>query len=318
MGAASSSSAPPWPATARRVAFVGAPAWLEICAPDAPAHGLEPARFPLDDAQDIARPLDALRAFAPAATVVFDPCALGADALGALAGPAAHGLTLGVLVDGLPPDAELIPGGALDRVGKLDRLVTFDPGLTGERLGERAIWRAIPPPVSDALFGDVHPLHRAPRAMTVGRSTEHRETMLMPTKHDHDLLQVLHGVGGAELIELLREYDVGVYVPREPGRGFGHQAAMHLAAGHLLLAAAFQPTHGLERDIDYLQVESPDGLVWVLDRMDRFPEMYQRIRVRGRLKSELFRASRLFARIVHDLTADVAAFGRELLPPIER
>jgi hypothetical protein len=300
--------------TVRRVAFVGAPVWLDICAPHAPGHGLKPGRFALDDAQDIARTRAALRAFAPVATVVFDPCTLATGVLEALAGAAPDAVTLGVIVDQISPDLEPTPGGPLDQ---LDRLVTFDPGLTGERLGESAIWRAIPPPVSDALFGDVRPLHGAPRAMTMGRSTEHRETMLMPTKHDHDLLQVLHGLGGAELIELLDEYDVGVYVPREPGGGFGHQAAMHLAAGHLLLAAAFQPAHGLERDIDYLQVESPDGLVWLLERMSRFPEMYQRIRMRGHLKSELFRASRLFARVVHDLTADVAAFGRESPPPLE-
>jgi hypothetical protein len=32
--------------------------------------------------------------------------------------------------------------------------------------------------------------------------------------------------------------------------------------------------------------------------------------VRGRLKAEQFRASRLFARLIHDLHLDVAAFGR--------
>jgi hypothetical protein len=65
----------------------------------------------------------------------------------------------------------------------------------------------------------------------------------------------------------------------------------------------------LERDIDYLHVDSPEGLAWTLDRLGRFPEMYQRIRVRGRLKAEQYRASRLFRRIAHDLLADVNAFG---------
>jgi hypothetical protein len=37
--------------------------------------------------------------------------------------------------------------------------------------------------------------------------------------------------------------------------------------------------------------------------------MHQRIRVRGRLKAEQYRSSRLFARVVHDLLADVSAFG---------
>jgi hypothetical protein len=133
--------------------------------------------------------------------------------------------------------------------------------------------------------------------------------MLIPVKHRHDLLQVVHGVSGEALRELLCEYDVGVYVPPEPGGGFGSQVGMHLAAGHLLLAEALTPAHGLERNIDFLQVDSADGFVWVLDRLHRFPEMHQRIRVRGRLKAEQYRASRLFKRLTHDLLTDVSAFG---------
>ena len=55
--------------------------------------------------------------------------------------------------------------------------------------------------------------------------------------------------------------------------------------------------------------ESAEDLVWVLDRLARFPEMHQRVRVRGRMKAEDYRASRLFPRVIHDLVADVAAFG---------
>jgi hypothetical protein len=84
---------------------------------------------------------------------------------------------------------------------------------------------------------------------------------------------------------------------------------MHLAAGQLLITDALKPEYGLERNIDYLQVKDADQLVWMLDRFGRFPEMHHRIRVRGRMKAEQYRSSRLFARIVHDLLADVAAFG---------
>jgi hypothetical protein len=133
--------------------------------------------------------------------------------------------------------------------------------------------------------------------------------MLMPAKHHHDLLQVLHGASGEPLEELLREYDTGIYVAPESHGGFGHQVGMHLAAGHLLLSEHLAPAHGLERNIDYLQVESPDGLVWVLDRLRRFPEMHHSIRVRGHLKAQQYRASRIFVRLVHDLLLDVGAFG---------
>jgi hypothetical protein len=282
-----------------RVAFVGPTAWVDSCAPTESGHGLSPRRMPVGAARDIDPTRAALDAFQPHVVVLLDPPSLPIGEL--LAAPA---LTLGVLVAGVPP-------GSLARaLGSLDRLVSFDPVLTGTSIGASRVWRAIPPPVSDTYFADVRPLHGAPRAVSVGRSSEHREAMLMPVKHHHDLLQVLHGVSGQALRELLDEYDVGVYVAPDRGGGFGPQVGMHLAAGHLLLAEALNPAHGLERDIDYLQVESPDGLVWVLDRLRRFPEMHHGIRVRGRRKAEQYRASRLFKRLAYDLLADVSAFGR--------
>lgn len=309
----------PIPGTPLRVAFLGPQVWLDGCAPPAPAHGLQPARFALvpDGAEENERALAAAGDFRPHATVIFDPLSLSAElvrsvggvsgAPGALGAPGAPGApagaTLGILT-GPPPAGERARAAA-----GLHRLVGFDPALTGARVGDARVWRAIPPPVSDALYGDVRPLRHAPRAMTLGRSTEHREALLTPTKHSHDLLQVIHGVSGAPLAELLREYDVAVYVSPEPGGRFGPQVGAHLAAGQLLLSEPLTPAHGLERNIDYLHFETAGALVWAIERLARFPEMYQRIRVRGRLKAEQYRASRVFARIAHDLLADVAAFG---------
>jgi len=92
--------------------------------------------------------------------------------------------------------------------------------------------------------------------------------------------------------------------------GFGWQVGAHLAVGHLLIADLLMPSHGLEANIDYLHVSSPEELASGLERLGRFPEMHQGIRVRGRLKAEQYRASRLFSRVVYDLLADVSAFGR--------
>jgi hypothetical protein len=239
-----------------------------------------------------------LEAFDAQATVVFDPLEVPTAALDAITGP-----SLGVLVGGLPTDEPT------DGLHPFDRLASFRPSLTGETVGGRTLWRAFPPPISDALFADVRPLRRSPRVMSVGRSTPHREDMLLPAKHHCDLLQLIAGVSGESLRQLLAEYDVGVYVPPKAGGGFGQQVGMHLAAGQLLLAERLAPAHGLERDIDYLDVRGPGDLVTLLDRLARFPEMYQRIRVRGRLKAEQYRSSRLFARVIHDLLADIAAFG---------
>lgn len=306
------------PATPARIAFLGRPIWLDCCAPTAAAPGIAYERFDLPAGADTERALAGVRAFEPDATVIFDPAALFAQGgarhsagdeprseprLSAQALRAAGGATLGVLVGGLPEDARA------PELAALDRLIAFDPALSGARVGAAEVWRAIPPPVNDTLFGEVCPLHGASQALSIGRSTPHREALLMPAKHDHDLLQVIHGVSGALLAELLGEYDVGVYVAPAPGADFGWQVGAHLAAGQLLLSGTLAPLHGLERGIDYLEIDSPSSLAWTLDRLGRFPEMYQRIRVRGRLKAEQYRASRLFARIAHDLLADVAAFG---------
>jgi hypothetical protein len=237
-------------------------------------------------------------ATAPDATVVFDPLAFPGLSL-----DPGTGVSLGVLAGGLPN------AGTARALDSFDRLLSFAPALTGERVGHQPLWRAIPPPVSDSLFREVGPLRDPVRVMSVGQATPHREKMLLPAMHHHDLLQLLHGVSGERLVEVLGEYDVGVYVARDEGGGFGPQVGMHLAAGQLLVTDALRPAHGLERDIDYLQVKDAAALVLALDRLARFPEMHQRIRVRGRMKAEQYRSSRMFARVLHDLLADVAAFG---------
>ncbi|MGD0198653.1 MAG: hypothetical protein ABSC56_12210 [Solirubrobacteraceae bacterium] len=280
-----------------RVGFVGSLNWIESSAPPR-GEGFVSKSFPLVTGEDPERGLHELAGFAPHVTVIFDPTQLPHDAFGSL-----PGLTLGLLVGGLP-------GEDSDRaLVTLDRIASFKPALTGAAVAGSVVWRAIPPPISDALFADVRQMHAPPRVMSIGRATPHRDAMLLGAKHHHTLLELLHGVGGATMARLLGEYDVGVYIAPERGGGFGAQVGMHLAAGQLLLVDNLAPAHGLERDIDYLHVADADALVWMLDRLGRFPEMYQRIRVRGRMKAEQYRSSRLFARVVHDLLADVEAFG---------
>lgn len=285
-----------------RVAFVGDAALLDAHAPSGASGQLVHERFAVGSIADARLDLARLSQFGADVTVIFDlpsvACALPDECLTAL-----PGVTLGVLTAGEPADRTGLEAAVVDR------LVAFDPVLTGTAVGGAEVWRGIPPPVNDALFADVAPLHCAPRAMSIGRSTEHREAMLMPAKHHHDLLQVCHGLSGAPLAELCREYDIGVYLARQWGGAFGWQAALHLAAGHLLLCETLRPAHGLERNIDYLEIDSPEGLVDKLDRLSRFPEMSRSPRVRGRRKAEYFRASRVFARVAHDLLHDLAAFG---------
>ncbi len=285
-----------------RIAFVGPPVWLELCLPaDGRDRSLR-AGFAAGHG-DPARTLGDLKRFAPDVSVILDPLSLDPRLLAGI-----PGVTLAILVGGLPDQGSQPELTAA--LQTLDRLATFVPALTGEKIGSGYVWRAFPTPVADRFFADVRAVGNPPRAMSIGRSTSYRETMLLPVKHHHDLLQVIHGVHGEMLSELLARYDVGVYVSPEARAGFGLQVALHLAAGHLLFCTPLYPAHGLERDIDYLQFDSAEGLVWSLERLGRFPEMYQRVRVRGRMKAEQYRASSLFARIIEDLLDDVRVFGR--------
>lgn len=302
MGIQAVSSGAPAPAQAGsrqlRVAFVGTRPWIDNCAPTLAANGIAPSRFELGMGESLERFVASLRSEHVDVTVVFDPSGLSPELLRELPGN-----TLG-----LHPRPN-VDSKLAAVAGSLDRVASFFPSMTGVPAGETTLWRAIPPPVSDAVYGDVRRPRTGMKAMTVGRASDHRERMLLKAKHHHDLLQVVHGLSGDALIELLREYDIGVFVSPWPGGAYGAQIGMHLAAGQLLLAEAPTPAHGLERNIDYLHFDSADGLTWILDRLRRFPEMYHRIRVRGRLKAEQYRASRVFARIAHDLLADVHAFG---------
>ena len=289
-----------------RLAFVGPRVWLDGCAPPAPTRSFALGRFTSEagSGEHDERALDEMRAFVPHACFVFDPGSLSTALMEQL-----PGRTLGILVTGDAAAAQADAEGAAQRLAPLDRLVSFAPALTGATIGGKRVWRAMPAPVSDLFYRPVGALRSPVRGIAVGRSTRHREHMLLPAKHHHDLLQVLHGVSGGALAELLEGCDVGVHVAAQGEHGYGQQVGLHLAAGQLLLSEPIVPAHGLEVDIDYLRFDSPEGLVWMLDRLGSFPQMHQRVRVRGRMKAEQYRASRVFTRLAHDLLADVAAFG---------
>jgi len=69
--------------------------------------------------------------------------------------------------------------------------------------------------------------------------------------------------------------------------------------------------HGLEPGIDFLELRGSGMLGNTLEALSRFPRAFDRVRVRGRLKAELFRASRVYPRLVADLLRDLPARGTE-------
>jgi hypothetical protein len=296
-----------------RLAFVGQRTFFEVCAlgderPDVTTRFLEFRRH--GDADALRRDLDA---FAPHVVVVFRPEIVPAGAFDGL-----EALTLGFLTEPIPRDAagrhhdlerrrwelEQVDASSFDRV------VSFDPLIAPTAEAILPVWRSLPLPVADRLYRDVRPVTGKPRVLFVGRSTPHREQMLAAAKADHpDLLHEAFGVGADDLEALMAEHDVGINIHNDTYWSFENRVCLHLAAGHLVLSEPLSPQHGLERGIDYLEVSHGGGLSFLLGQLERFPRTWHRVRVRGRVKAEQFRASRVWPRLVEDLQADVAAFG---------
>jgi hypothetical protein len=293
------------------VAFVGQTTFFEACSLQEPAGGLVPRFFEFRAGGDAGALLRSLREFVPHVAVVFRPEVVPPGLFAEL--PA---VTVGFLSEPLPRgDSAHVD--LQRRLGDLrqtdaanfDRVISFDPLIAGAAGEVLPIWRSTPLPVADRFFAPVAPMGHPPRVLFVGRSTPHREFLLAPAKLEHDLLHVAFGVSGDELVELLHRHDVALNLHNEDYPSFENRVSMHLAAGHLVLSEALDPLHGLEPGIDFLQVGSASELRRALAVVTRFPRVHHRVRVRGRLKAEQFRASRVYPRLIADLLADLDAFG---------
>jgi hypothetical protein len=295
-----------------RLALVGQATFFETCLPPA-SSALEPSfhEFRRDgDAEALLRDLHALR---PDVVCMFRPELIPAGALQGM-----DALTLGFLTEPLPREAAGAPHEDLARrlwelehvdASNFDRIVAFDPFIAQAASGSLDVWRSMPLPVGDRYFRPVTPLGGKPRLLFVGRSTPHRERVLMDVKHHHDLLHLAFGVGASQLEQALDEHDVGINVHNQDYPSFENRVCLHLAAGHLVLSEWLSPAHGLELGLDYIEITGPGSLYHAAEMLGRFPGLWHRVRVRGRMKAEQFRASRVWPRLLHDAIADVGAFG---------
>jgi hypothetical protein len=294
-----------------RLALVGQATFFETCLPPA-SRALEPSFHEFRRDGDVERLLADLRARRPDVVCVFRPELVPAGAL--------HGfdaLTLGFLTEPLP--RESAPNEDLSRrlwelghvdASNFDRVVAFDPFIAPAASASLDVWCSIPLPVGDRYFRAVGaPLRGRPRLLFVGRSTPHRERVLMDVKHYHDLLHLAFGVGAVELQQAMAEHDVGINVHNEDYPSFENRVCLHLAAGHLVLSEWLSPPHGLEAGMDFIEITGPGSLWHAVEMLGRFPGLWHRVRVRGRLKAEQFRASRVWPRLLNDAIADVATFG---------
>jgi hypothetical protein len=200
---------------------------------------------------------------------------------------------------------------ALMDIGNVDRLVGFDPMIVPTADAFMRVWRSLPLPVGDRLYTRLRAPRGKPSILFLGRSTEHRERFLARPKAELGVVHAAFGISGDDLASLLLAHDIGVNLHNEPYPSFENRVCLYLAAGQLVVSETLSPTHGLEPDIDYLEIAEPDQLLAVLRAAVRFPRAYERVRIRGRRKAEAFRASRVYPRLVDDLVRDLRAFGTE-------
>ena len=191
----------------------------------------------------------------------------------------------------------------------VDRVVSFDPLIVDTADQVMPVWRSLPLPVSDRLFRPVRRVPSPAGLLFVGRSTQHREQYLAEVKYRHDLVHVAFGAGPEELERLLHRFAITFNVHNEPYPSFENRVLLHLAAGHLVISEPLSPTHGLEPGIDYVEVGSPEELTEA-GRLARLnPQHFLRVRLAGRAKAEVSRASHVWPALVRDLLLELRAFG---------
>ncbi len=299
-----------------RLAFVGQQTYFRACALDEQSSRVHTTFVDFRAGRDAALMRAQLDAFAPHAVVVFRPETIPAGVLADL--PAA---IVGFLTEPISRAADGDRGAmhwdlearrrdmrGLDRAN-VDRIVSFDPMIVPTADEFMEVWRSLPIPVADRLYRPVRRIAGTPRMLFVGRSTVHRERFLLDVKHRFDCLHVAFGIQVDELEGLLDRHHITFNIHNEPYPSFENRVFLHLAAGHLVISEPLSPTHGLEPGFDYLEVQHPEDLLAVATEARAFPDAFHRVRVRGRQKAELVRASRVWPALVRDLFADIAAFG---------
>lgn len=296
-----------------RAAFVGQSTFFEACSleqePGARV-GVAPRFIEYRDGVDFAPVRAELDEYRPDITVVFRPEIVPAGALHDL-----PGAVLGYLTEPLPRrhsgavehrdlESRLRDLRRIDPMN-VDRVISFDP-MIAKAAGESVeVWRSVPLPVADRFYRPVGDPVEHPHALFVGRSTPHREKLLREAKDEGLVLHLGFGVDSDHLQELMAGHGVAVNIHNEPYPTFENRVSLHLAAGQLLLTEPLDPTHGLEPEIDYLTFVSAGILAGLLDRLSHVPGIWHDVRLRGRRKAEMFRASHVYPRVFFDLLTDL-------------
>jgi hypothetical protein len=299
-----------------RLAFVGQGNYFRSMSLEGPAAGIQPAFIQFRARTPTDSMLRELHEFDPHVVIVFRPEFLPEGTLSTVAAPVIGYVTEPLPRPGEPEHPDLVRRrkvfGGLDP-SQLDRIVSYDPYIEPTIAEIVPVWRSLPLPVADSFYTSPSQVIARAEAIFVGKSTPRREQLLIPAKHFFEVIHLAHGISGARLREFLAECGVGINVHNQDYPAFEHRVPMYQAAGLLVLTEPLSPTHGLSPGKDYLEVGSAQELYETLSRVMDDPAAFLDIRLSGRQKAELFRASRVYPDLVRDLFSDLAAHGTRRL-----
>ena len=167
----------------------------------------------------------------------------------------------------------------------------------------RPLWRLIAPPVDDALFGPPRePAHRSKIAVTAP-STPYRERLLLGAKHAHDLRARRPRLTPGSTSDV----DVAVVLRPHATRRLPARRRRAMPPPGTSSSPTTPPTASSPASTSSL-ADDAAALTAAVGAVRAAPAVHHRVRVRGRLKAERFRASTVWPQLVADLQADLAAF----------
>jgi hypothetical protein len=300
-----------------RIAFVGQSVYFKQCSLEEPADGLYPVFL---DFRALARPeplIAKLQELDPDVVLVFRPEIVPPNLFSSL-----RAVTIGYLTEPLPrgkgSDHPDLRGRMRDLeqvdAANFDRIVSFDPLIAQTAANVLPVWRSLPIPVADSLFMDVRERAQPPRLLFIGRSTEHREELLAPVKQHHPIVHIGHGLFGERLTRFLKRADVQLNLHNNPYPSFENRVCMALAAGHLVISEPLSPRHGLEPGVHYLEAETPEQVLALVNELAADPHAFLDVQHAGRQQAESFRASNVYPQLLRDALEDVRRSGNTRTP----
>lgn len=257
---------------------------LAACALEEPAGSVEAVRFPVSDDSAAEEVAGAIAGGGFDAVLAFEPEALPAGLAAEWEVPTI-GWTTGDGGSGFPG---------------VDRVI-----VTGAGCPKAGVWRSLPFPVADSAYGPPWPRGGTPRGLWLCGDTARRREFL---SHFEPSIEI--AVSNADVARALGATDIGVNLHDRPDRALYHEAARCLAAGQLLVSEPLDPARGLEPGIDFIEGPELGDVYLAIQAAAADLGAFQRIRLRGRLKAERFRASAVYPKLVGDLLEDLRVFGR--------